>query len=115
VTLSSTEAEYYALLSVARGAAWMRHFLLEVEYFGTDIESIIVNGDNQGSLALAENPYHYIRQELKACHVTLHYLPTESTSADGLTKPLNKERRTNFLSLLKLSSQLSKKNVYDSE
>ena len=56
VTLSSTEAEYYALSSVAKEAAWIRHFLLEIGYNRPDIEPILVNGDNQGSLALAENP-----------------------------------------------------------
>ena len=56
VTLSSTEAEYYALSSVAREAAWMRHFLTEIEYFGPDIEPITINSNNQGSLSLAENP-----------------------------------------------------------
>ena len=118
VTLSSREAEYYALSSVAREAAWMRHFLTEIEYFGPDVEPILVNGDNQGSLALAENPqyhqktkhidiqYHYIRQELKAGHVILHYLPTDLMPADGLTKPLTKEKHSNFLRVLRLTSQI---------
>ena len=45
-----------AHVTVAREAAWIRHFLLETGYFGPDIEPILVNRDNQGSLALAENP-----------------------------------------------------------
>ena len=56
VTLLSTEVEYYVLLSVAKEAAWIQHFLLEIGYNRPDIEPILVNRDNQGSFALAENP-----------------------------------------------------------
>ena len=99
---------------MSREAAWLRHFLAEIEYLGPDIVPIVVNGDNQGSLSLAENPqyhqktkhidiqYHYVRQEVKAGHVILNYLPTELMPADGLTKPLTKEKHMNFLSLLRL-------------
>jgi len=118
VTLSSTEAEYYALSSIAREVAWLRHLLGELEYAGHDICPVIVNGDNQGSLYLAENPqyhqktkhievqYHYIRQEVKARNIALNYVPTDQMAADGLTKPLNREKHMRFINLLNMESGL---------
>jgi hypothetical protein len=112
VTLSSTEAEYYALSNVAREAAWLYALLTELDYTGPDLRPLQVNGDNQGSLYLAENPqyhqktkhidvqYHYVRQEVRSNHINLHYEPTDQMPADGLTKPLAKEKHMRFLGLL---------------
>jgi hypothetical protein len=81
-----------------------------------------IHGDNQGSLSLAENPqyhqktkhievqYHYIRQEVKAGNVVLNYLPTERMPADGLTKPLNSIRYSEFLKLLNMQQWIGKDN-----
>lgn len=122
VTLSSTEAEYYALTAVAKELAWMQHFLSEVGYNGPDLHPMTIHGDNQGSLSLAENPqyhqktkhievqYHYIRQEVKAGNVVLNYLPTERMPADGLTKPLNLIRYSEFLKLLNMQQWIGKDN-----
>ena len=59
VTLSSTEAEYYALTNAAKEAAFLRRFLTGLKYTGQDIKPTILHGDNQGSLALSENPEHH--------------------------------------------------------
>ena len=70
--MSSTEAKYYVLSSVAKEAAWIQHFLLEISYFRPDIKPILVNGDNQGSLALAENPQYH--QKTKYINIQYHYI-----------------------------------------
>ena len=56
MTLSSTKVEYYTLSLVTKEAAWIRYFLLEISYNRPDIEPILMNRDNQGSLALTKNP-----------------------------------------------------------
>jgi hypothetical protein len=80
-----------------------------------------VNGDNQGSLYLVENPqyhqktkhidvqYYYVRQEVQSNHIDLYYMPTDQMPADGLTKPLTKEKHLKFLGLLGLESKLESK------
>ena len=56
VTLSSTEAEYYALTETTKEALWLKAFLKELRYTGPGLEPVLIRGDNTGSLALAENP-----------------------------------------------------------
>ena len=53
VTLSSTEAEYNALLIAMKKAVWLRQLLLELDRYK---HSITLNTDSEGSLALAKNP-----------------------------------------------------------
>ena len=113
--------EHTALSNVAREAAWLYALLTELGYTGPDLRPLQVNGDNQGSLYLAENPqyhqrtkhidvqYHYVRQEVRSNHINLHYVPTDQMPADGLTKPLAKEKHMKFLGLLGLESKLEPK------
>ena len=56
--------------------------------------------DNQGAIALANNPvhhkrskhidmkYHYVRLEIKNGFVELIYIPTDNNVADVFTKPV---------------------------
>lgn len=72
--------------------------------------SITLKGDNQSSIALANNPvlhtrtkhidiqHHYIRDEVTSGKINLVYTPTELMLADGLTKPLSSVK---FLNLIK--------------
>ena len=115
VTLSSTESEYYGLSSAAREAAWLRLLLTELEYQGGDINPTTIKGDNQGSLALAENPefhqrtkhvdiqYHYIRQEVENGCIALEFVPTRLMAADGYTKPLTGLKHEEFIRMLGLA------------
>ena len=60
----------------------------------------IILEDNQGCIALSENPihhkrtkhidvrYHYIREKLEDKTVRLQHIPTADNTADILTKPL---------------------------
>ena len=74
VTQSTTEAEYYGLNNSARETAWIRQLLIQLGYDYTDSNCVLLHKDNQGLLALGENPeihyrtkhitvkYHYIRE-----------------------------------------------------
>jgi Reverse transcriptase (RNA-dependent DNA polymerase) len=101
VALSTLEAEYMALTQAAKEALWLKRFLAEL---GIDIPSVILFGDNQGSLALAKNnvfharskhidiQHHFIRDTIKSGDITLQYLPTQYMVADVLTKSLPTEK-----------------------
>ncbi len=59
VALSTTEAEYYTLTSAIKEAAWLRGLPSDLGYYENDLQPTLIHGDNQGSLALAENPTHH--------------------------------------------------------
>lgn len=100
IALSSLEAEYMALTQASKEALWIKRLLNE---FGINIPTVIIFGDNQGSLALAKNSvfharskhidiqHHFIRDTIKSGEVEVQYLPTEYMVADVLTKSLPTE------------------------
>jgi KUP system potassium uptake protein len=102
VSTSTTEAEYVALCQGSKEAVWLRDLLRElgfVQFLG-DSREVQMYSDNQGCIALAENPenharskhidvqYHYTRQLVEYGKIKLDYCPTEDMLADVLTKPL---------------------------
>jgi hypothetical protein len=122
VAQSSTESEYMALSEAAKEAAWIRSLLSGLQYQGPDLNPIELCGDNQGSLALAENPtfhrgskhiavrYHFIRQEVEEGRLALGYIPTDQMPADGLTKALKAPLYSRFIQLLGLKPKGSDRN-----
>ena len=112
VTLSSTEAEYYALSEAAKETKWHQLLLEELKYH--EFKPTLIYGDNTGSLSLAENPehharakhidvrQHFIRQEVENGSITLSYIPTAQMKADGLTKPLPGPKHQEFIRQLGL-------------
>ena len=98
IALSSTEAKYMALCQAAKDSVWMVDFLKDLGISVQD--SMVVNADNQGSIALAKNPvfhnrlkhidiqYHFTRDLVKGKRISLNYIPTKEMSADLLTKAL---------------------------
>jgi hypothetical protein len=99
--LSTTEAEYIALCSAAREAAWLRgllHFMGVAQPGPTTIYQ-----DNQSTIALAENGkisrrskhieirYHYTRDKIGDQTIQLVYCPTDQMVADAFTKALSPE------------------------
>lgn len=102
VSTSTTEAEYVALCQGNKEAIWFRRLLRETgfnQFLGDSLE-VQIYSDNQGCIALAENPeshsrskhigvqYHYSRQLIEYKKIKLNYCPTEDMLADVLTKPL---------------------------
>ena len=103
VALSSTEAEYIALVQAAKELLWILQLLDDLGI--TDvINRNIIYEDNQGAIALAKNPeyhartkhidiqYHFIREYVEKGTIVLEYCETAKMLADALTKPLSKHR-----------------------
>jgi hypothetical protein len=59
VAQSTTKAEYYALAKAVSKALWLRQIISQIIYLGSDIKSVKLYKDNQGSLSLAKNPEFY--------------------------------------------------------
>jgi hypothetical protein len=108
ISTSTVEAEYIALCTGAKQAVWLRGLFLELgqgKYLSHDTgQPVRIYGDNQGALALVENPenhsrtkhidvqYHYIRYLASTGKVEVAYCPTDEMAADALTKPLAKTK-----------------------
>ena len=98
VALSSTEAEYMAVCSAGQEAVHLRQLLTGLQFAPTS--PTVIFEDNQGCIALSENPVHHQRtkhidirfhytRDLVACgDIKLKYIPTADQLADLLTKAL---------------------------
>jgi hypothetical protein len=98
VAQSSCEAEYMAMCAATREAVYLRLLLQEL---GVNTNSgTVIYVDNQGAIALAQNPahhkltkhiaiqYHFTRERVASGEITLAYMPTVDQLADILTKAL---------------------------
>jgi hypothetical protein len=109
VTTSTTEAEYVALTYAAKEATWLHRLLTQLGYFGKDTKPIKLYGDNQPSIDLVHAEghhertkpvdiyYHYIKDRVKAGHISLEHVRTYNMAATGLTKPLDRLSHQRFL------------------
>ena len=98
VSLSSTEAEFIALVEAIKESLWLRQVIKEMGFVIN--EPTIINQDNQSTIAIAIDPInhgrvkhmdikmYFIREHLKNKEVKLIYCPTGLMLADILTKPL---------------------------
>ena len=96
VALSSTEAEYMALSQCTQEAIHLRSLLAAVGVICDQPTTVFEN--NQGCIALAENPvnhqrtkhidvrYHFTRDAVLDGTISIEYLPTQEQLADLLTK-----------------------------
>ena len=101
VSLSSTEAEYIAAGEGVKEALFVRAVLSFVAP-ETSGGSIQVLEDNQGAMALVQNPlssarskhidvrYHFIRGLFRSGDISIKFVPTSEQHADMLTKALSK-------------------------
>ncbi len=98
VTLSSTEAEYYALADTILEVVWLRQLL---EEFGEKQKGpSVIYEDNQSCIKLANSEqfgkrskhiatkFQFIKENAENCVVKFIYCPTSNMIADNLTKPL---------------------------
>ncbi|OXU16547.1 hypothetical protein TSAR_007831 [Trichomalopsis sarcophagae] len=102
VTLSTTEAEYVAASTAARELVWLRQLLSEIGRPCEIPTDLFV--DNQGAIRLAKNvefhkrskhinvKYHFLRERQGFGEVSVQYVPTNLQLADGLTKPLPRDK-----------------------
>lgn len=98
VSLSSTEAEYKALLDSYKEGVWITHLLTELHLKPSF--SLPLHVDNEGAEALAQNPehhtrtkhiharYHFVWECVQEGCVALQHVSTKDMLANMLTKPL---------------------------
>ncbi|GJV09031.1 retrotransposon protein, putative, ty1-copia subclass [Tanacetum coccineum] len=109
VALSTTEAEYMALMEAVKEAIWLRGLLEEL---GVELNTLAVNCDNQGVIHLSRNyvfhertkhinvRYHFIREVFEAKTVKVLKVGTEHNVADALTKVVPRLKLQHCLELL---------------
>lgn len=113
VALSSAEAEYRSMRRVCAELSWLTRLLSELTVFSLD--PIPLKCDSQAAIHIAKNPVfhertkhieldcHYVREQLQAGLISLHYVPSQSQLADLFTKPLSGPHHHKLLSKLGLS------------
>ena len=113
ISLSTTEAEYIALSHAAKEAIWIRNFISEI--FGSVTDPILINSDNQSTIALAKDDcyhartkhidirYNFIRYVIEEGKIRLSYCPTEDMTADIFMKALPSLKVKHFASSMGLS------------
>jgi len=106
VILSTCEVEYIAMVEEA---IWLRTFLREL---GFEEGLMLVRGDNQGALKLAESEEHhhrtkhidvrfrFLRDVIENGSLQLEYITTEDSVTDALTKALFRQRFERLRSLM---------------
>ncbi|KAK8926175.1 hypothetical protein KSP39_PZI018367 [Platanthera zijinensis] len=97
VALSTTEAEYIAVVEAAKEAIWLKGLTKELRITQ---EAVKVHCDSQSAICLAKDPvyhartkhidvrYHKLREFVGSGDIFLLKVPTEDNVADILTKPV---------------------------
>ena len=111
IALSSCEAEYIALAAAVQESLYLSQLIIDIGVCSQS-ESVLIYEDNQGTIALANNPvqrqrskhidikYHFIRLNVKDGKVVLKYCPTNDMLADLMTKPATKVQLEKFKPLI---------------
>jgi len=99
VATSSMKAEYVAFANATKEAVWLRTLLKEVSY--PQSQATIMHADNQGAIALAQNPtshsrakhidirFYFIQERIERNEIKLQYISIHQMVADILTKALS--------------------------
>jgi hypothetical protein len=110
VTISSTEADYMALLQATKETIWINGLLHELGRNARNGE--LIHEDNKGAISLTHNPeyharpkhldiqYHFITKRMEDGVIDLEYCPTKDMIADALTKPLTRDRHWQLISMM---------------
>ena len=100
VTLSSSEAEYVALVAGIKETTFLR-YIWSFIFPDRDVGCTLVKEDNVGALHLVKNPattpnskridicHHFIRERVANGEFKVVYVPSEEEHADFLTKSLH--------------------------
>ena len=110
VATSSIEAEYIASANATKEAIWLCTLLTELDF--PLATATMIYADNQGCIALANNPvshsrakhidiyHHFIRERIERQEIKLNYISTKDMLADVFTKALPHETFEKFRNLL---------------
>ena len=102
IARSSTEAEYRSVANTASELNWVGYLLQELGIHQHKPPTIYC--DNIGTTYLCANPvfhsrikhlaldYHFIRNQVQASKLRVTHVSTKDQLADGLTKPLSRQR-----------------------
>ncbi|THH19984.1 hypothetical protein EUX98_g8666 [Antrodiella citrinella] len=113
VALSSMEAEYLALSHATKESIWLRSLLRELGF--PQANPSIIFCDNQSAIAFTRDNqfharskhidirHHFIRETIASKDIDVTYTPSQSNSADLLTKPLNRVAHARALALIGIS------------
>ena len=106
--MSSCEAEYVSLATATQEIKFLRQLLADLMCLSYKKACMYV--DNQGAIALANNPvhhkrskhidlkHHYVRLEIQNGAVSLTYVTTDNKVADVFTKPVTRVKLDRLLS-----------------
>jgi hypothetical protein len=115
VTLSTTEAEYVAAVSLGQEVLWLRNLLEEIGYKQDSPSTLRI--DNQSALSVAKNLEHHsrvkhldlrfywLRDEVERRRLQVQHISTEVMPADALLKALGRERLQKLARLIGLECQ----------
>ena len=90
-----------ALSMAAQEAAWLQKLFTDLQI---PTKPIVINEDNQGAIALAQNPiahsrtkhidvrFHFIRKVREEGIIDIVYCPMSEMVADLLTKPIPRDQ-----------------------
>eukprot|EP00043_Microstomoeca_roanoka_P019083 m.209879 g.209879 ORF g.209879 m.209879 type:complete len:1254 (-) comp16937_c0_seq51:130-3891(-) len=102
VALSSAEAEYVAVATVAKETIWVRNLLSDLGYKQETPTTIFTDSKPAMEIASKEQTtkrtkhinvrYHFVRQQIQQGTIEVKYLRTTEQPADAFTKPLGKTR-----------------------
>lgn len=102
VALSTTEAEYMAIVNATQEAIWLRN--LYNQFFPNNGKSILLHCDNQGALQLSKNgvfsprtkhihiKLEFIKECIENKIINLTYISTNEMLADIFTKGIAKDK-----------------------
>jgi len=97
-SLSSTEAEFIALMSATQELIWLRGLLSSINHLSHTTTPLLI--DNQGAISLIKNGlsskhskhiklrYYFICEKFTDGTIAAKYISTDKQLADGLTKSL---------------------------
>lgn len=107
IALSTTEAEFMAMVAAIQESIWLKR--LELELFPNSTKSMDLHCDNRGAIQLATNnsfssrtkhidiKEKFIRETLQSGNIKLKYLRTNEMPADILTKPTSGQKLAGLL------------------
>lgn len=108
VALSTCEAEYVSICAAVQEGKYLTQIVNDMIPYGAEHGRFDLYCDNQGAIALCENPiqhqrskhidikYHFIRSEFQNGVLNLMYVPTVDNVADVFTKPVSRARLDKF-------------------